>query len=142
VAANPRPGNEDDMAWRVPIDDVTHRSFGIRWVNRTGADAEEYLARRQEQQQREPDTSWEVAAQVLAGQRSMHTLPLERTDLTSIEDDITQVGQGVLPDRSQEHLGATDAPIILSRRIWLREMQALAEGRPLKQWQTPPFPQG
>jgi hypothetical protein len=112
----------------------------VRWINRTGADAEAYLARRREQQGRQRESSWGVAAQVLAGEQSLHRIPLERTDITSIEDDVTQVGQGVLPDRSQEHLGATDVPIIISRNIWLREMQALAEGRPLTQWQTPPFP--
>jgi hypothetical protein len=34
-------------------------------------------------------------------------------------------------------LGRSDAAIILMRKIWLRELRALSEGRPLKNWILP-----
>ena len=44
------------------------------------------------------------------------------------------VGQGTIADRSDERLGRSDRVVLLMRKIYLRELQALAEGRPLKQW--------
>jgi 5,5'-dehydrodivanillate O-demethylase len=54
-----------------------------------------------------------------------------------IEDYATQVGQGTVPDRPAEHLGRSDGTVIMKRRIWQRELKALAEGRPLKEWTEP-----
>ena len=45
-----------------------------------------------------------------------------------------QIGQGRIPDRELDRLGHSDASVILRRKMWTRELQALAEGRPLKQW--------
>ena len=44
------------------------------------------------------------------------------------------MGQGAIVDRSQERLGKSDAGIILLRKIFWREMEAMREGRPTKQW--------
>ena len=55
-------------------------------------------------------------------------------NLTSLEDYIVQVGQGAIADRVNERLGRMDVGVILLRKIWERELQALADGRPLKQW--------
>ena len=41
-------------------------------------------------------------------------------------------------DREHERLGRSDAGVILLRILWKRELTALAEGRPLKQWIRPP----
>ena len=60
-----------------------------------------------------------------------------RVDLVRLQDDVAQVGQGVVADRSRERLGRADAGIIAIRRVWTRELRALAEGRPLKQWRVP-----
>jgi 5,5'-dehydrodivanillate O-demethylase len=47
---------------------------------------------------------------------------------------VAQVGQGPIADRPNEHLGRTDVGLMLFREIWQRELKALAEGRPIKQW--------
>ena len=44
------------------------------------------------------------------------------------------LGQGVIYDRADERLGSNDVAITLLRRIWRRELDALRDGRPLKQW--------
>ena len=62
-----------------------------------------------------------------------------RTDvnLTHMQDDVTQIGQGIIRDRTQEHLGRSDGHVVLLRKLFEREMRALAEGRPLTQWYLP-----
>ena len=60
----------------------------------------------------------------------LHTGP----DMVYLEDTVSEVGQGRIPDHAHEELGATDKSVILQRSIWEREMRALCEGRPLKQW--------
>jgi len=55
-------------------------------------------------------------------------------ELTNAQDYVAAVGQGAIIDRSAERLGASDAGIVMLRRIVLREMKALQEGRPVKPW--------
>jgi 5,5'-dehydrodivanillate O-demethylase len=52
-----------------------------------------------------------------------------------VEDYLMQVGQGAL-DRSQDRLGRIDVGVLLLRKIWQRELKAMAEGRPIKQWKS------
>ena len=58
----------------------------------------------------------------------------ERSNIVWIQDYATQVGQGPLELRKKEWLGRSDRALILIRKIWERELQALADGKPLKQW--------
>jgi 5,5'-dehydrodivanillate O-demethylase oxygenase subunit len=48
-------------------------------------------------------------------------------------------GQGAIADRSAERLGTSDAAVILSRKIWKRELRLLAEGKPLAHFTFPSF---
>ena len=50
---------------------------------------------------------------------------------------VSQWGQGTIRDREHERLGTSDRALIVLRQIWDRELRALAEGRPLKQWTIP-----
>jgi hypothetical protein len=54
--------------------------------------------------------------------------------LVEVEDQIAQAGQGLVADRSAEHLGRSDAGVIFFRRVLGREFAALAEGRATKNW--------
>ena len=49
-----------------------------------------------------------------------------------------QAGQGPIADRSNERLGRSDLAIILWRKILERELRAMEEGRPLKEWTPAP----
>jgi hypothetical protein len=80
----------------------------------------------------------EVARQILEGLRSLEDPDvLERPDLVNIQDCVAQMGQPKTAEGAFEHLGRSDRGIILFRKLWLRELAALAEGRPLKTWQVP-----
>ncbi len=54
----------------------------------------------------------------------------------------TQVGQGRIRDRTHERLGRNDAKVLLLRKLWRRELTALADGRPVADWQIPARPFG
>ena len=78
----------------------------------------------------------DLAARILAGE--MHVDDLGQPPyIVGVQDTVAQVGQGALADRVHEHVGRSDAMVMLVRRIWERELHALDEGRPLKQWTRP-----
>lgn len=54
--------------------------------------------------------------------------------LTSAQDYVALIGQGVIADRVHETLGASDLGIAMLRRILWREMDALHDGKPVKAW--------
>jgi 5,5'-dehydrodivanillate O-demethylase oxygenase subunit len=123
--------------WRVPIDDYHHARFGIEAV----------AASREEAQKRWNDRSdtskdpHDVAEMVLAGRMSPRELDLEQypgPSMTNIQDYIALVGLGQIADEPPvERLGREDVAVIMMRKIFARELQALADGRPVKQWRRP-----
>jgi len=56
------------------------------------------------------------------------------TALLSLEESLPAVGQGAIVDRANERLGASDAGVALVRRIFLREVKQMRDGRSPKQW--------
>ncbi len=58
----------------------------------------------------------------------------ELVPLTSAQDYVAQVGQGTIADRANEWLGISDAGVVLLRKIFWRELEAIRTGRPTKQW--------
>jgi len=128
----------DAFAWRVPIDDLSHASFNLSLVHLTGEAAERYQERRRQRQAAvaKLTSAREMADAVLAGKLNIHEIE-DRPDIVNIQDHVAQEGQGAIPDRDAERLGRSDVAIILMRKIWLRELRALAEGQPLKTWSLP-----
>jgi len=55
-------------------------------------------------------------------------------ELVSAQDYVAAIGQGAIADRMNERLVGSDAGIALLRRIFLREMDALGKGGPIKPW--------
>jgi len=131
-------GWREAFAWRVPVDDESHRSFNIALIHVSG-DAAQRLRERQRHHReiiaKLPSTN-EMAARALAGKISVHDID-ERPDLVNIQDHVAQQGQGAIPNRDAERLGRSDVAIILLRQIWRRELSALAAGGGLKQWRRP-----
>jgi 5,5'-dehydrodivanillate O-demethylase len=52
----------------------------------------------------------------------------------NVQDYVAQVGQGAIADRTNERLGRSDKVVLLMRKLWLRELQAVADGQPQKRW--------
>lgn len=55
---------------------------------------------------------------------------------------VIQVGQAAIAGRDKEMLGSTDVKPVLLRRLWIRDLTALLEGRPITDWQVPAEPIG
>ncbi len=140
---NPRPedpesGWRDTIRWTVPIDDEHHRDISLYLSDATEEQAERYLARRdQALAAMEPIDQMELVNATLAGQMSVDELAMHQVPQEKTADSVARLGQGVIADRRNEHLGYTDRSLLLYRRLWLREMQAMLEARPLKQWHCP-----
>jgi 5,5'-dehydrodivanillate O-demethylase len=121
------------VSWRTPVDDgeFTHFSANLLHVP---SDAAGRIRERRAEQARHSVEPKALGAAVISGQRRVQDLA-EATNLVQVQDYVAQVGQGALPDRQRDRLGRSDVLVIALRRIWERELRALAEGRPLKRWQ-------
>ena len=50
---------------------------------------------------------------------------------------MAQMGQGPIAPRDDDHLGQSDVGIIALRKLWRAELEALAAGRPMRDWHRP-----
>ena len=141
---NPSPDPEipwdDRFQWDVPLDDQQSLQFRLRLVPLTGEAARLYRERQAELMAKENFSIKDAGQAVLTGKLNFEDLEKLTNDKISLihsQDYVSQAGQGVIADRTQEHLGRSDVGVILFRKIWERELRALAEGRPLKKWALP-----
>jgi len=141
---NPSPepecGSEDRMQWDVPLDDQRSLEFRVRRLPLSGEAADKYRARRGAAAAEPKISVVQMGEAVLSGKLSFQDLDnffKDKISLVHTQDYVAQVGQGSLADRAQAHLGRSDIGVILFRKIWERELRALAEGRPLKKWVLP-----
>jgi len=128
------------MQWDVPLDDEHSLEFRLRRLPLTGEAAEAYRARHAASSAEPKISVAQMGDAVLSGKLRFQDLDSffkDKISLVHSQDYVAQVGQGVLADRTQEHLGRSDIGVILFRKIWERELRALAEGRPLKKWVLP-----
>jgi 5,5'-dehydrodivanillate O-demethylase len=68
-----------------------------------------------------PRTSWR------AGSACARWIP-KRCDLVRLQDDIAQIGQGRIADRSKDRPVLPMSGVIALRKLWQRELQAFAQG--------------
>lgn len=137
------PVGSDTLRWKVPIDDESHMDFSVyllppnvatrqvdvmgRHPARTGADWDRVSLR-----------AAELAAAVLAGRMTVEEVEAIAAEdpvfggtggnIGLVQDTVAQVGQGVIrvSDQHQEHLGRSDAGVIMRRKQWERALRALA----------------
>jgi 5,5'-dehydrodivanillate O-demethylase len=139
-AADAEATHETLMRWTVPLDDDRSLVFRLRSLPVTADKASAYLERRAGSVSKEWSSVRELGERVLAGELQFQDLKDHTTDkvvLTHAQDYAVQVGQGPIPDRTNEHLGRSDVGVILFRKVWVRELNALKTGRPLKKWLRP-----
>jgi len=132
----------DALTWRVPVDDEHFATYGVNMTHVAGearARYEQSLLDRAERlktlERPEP-----LAKRVLKGELRIADIEDRHADygrLFNIQDYVAQVGQGVFACQNDEHLGREDVEVILLRKLYRREMRALAEGQPLTAWQRP-----
>ena len=101
-----------DVAWRMPIDDFTTRTFTLKFFpNAQGK-------RGDEEKQARPKPP-----PLMRGTR-------RQWDMASIngQDNATQVSQGAIADRTREHLGHSDRGVIQVRKLWLGAIERSLRG--------------
>jgi 5,5'-dehydrodivanillate O-demethylase oxygenase subunit len=115
---------------RVPVDDHSHMQFMWNWT-----DGDHSELPQGDQLDLVNKTRNEIALSILNGDTTMDAVIAAGTPgLFDIEDDVAQLGQGVLWNREGEHLGSSDVSLALMRRLWTRDLRALSEGRPRHDW--------
>lgn len=121
------------LAWRVPVDDEHFRSCSVSLGGR---------ARPPSASERLPAEA--IAEAVLRGEIRVQDIPqvledgLSDSRLFNVQDYVSQVGQGTFGLLfADEHLGRNDAQVSMIRRLYRRELQALADGVELKVWSVP-----
>ncbi|HEY7320745.1 MAG TPA: Rieske 2Fe-2S domain-containing protein [Candidatus Binatia bacterium] len=131
---------EDRMQWDVPLDDEHSLEFRLRRLPLNSDAANKYRECRAALPAGPETSVVQMGEAVLSGKLKFKDLDSFFTDKISLvhtQDYVAQVGQGALANRGREHLGRSDTGVILFRKIWERELRALAEGRPLKKWVLP-----
>jgi len=129
----------DRVFWRLPVDDEHSISYTVEHFPLDAEEAAAFRAQRAEQEdQRVPELRKHAEA-VMHNECVVEDADTSFTaqQMFWIEDYVVQVGQQPISDERVEHLGRNDVGIILIRKLWRRELQALAEGRPLTNWVTP-----
>jgi 5,5'-dehydrodivanillate O-demethylase len=132
----PGPRFRSTYLTRAPVDDENSIAFLTQLVPVVGKEAEEYTRLYDtliEGRKSKPTPLQEMHA-IFAGHKTLEDVK-DHYLLVEIEDLLTQVSQGAIVDRSDEILGRSDYGVVLFRRIWAREMEALAKGEPTKAWQ-------
>jgi 5,5'-dehydrodivanillate O-demethylase len=130
------------MTWTVPVNDRSHVAFDITHTPLVGEEGKAYVASRKLQQEAEAEDRWDLGELILAGEMTPEDIPNDLSAYTSfsVEDYATQVGQGPIAGRGKEMLGSTDVKTVLLRRLWLREVNAMAQGKPMAEWKIPASP--
>jgi 5,5'-dehydrodivanillate O-demethylase len=134
---DPEVGWLESLFWWVPIDDECHMQFGVHRVPVKGEAARRIRDKREARRTQIDLAHQRVADDVLAGRISMRDIDPNRCDMVRLQDDIAQAGQGRIVERKLDHLGSSDVGVVALRKLWRRELQAFAEGRPTKAWKKP-----
>ncbi len=101
------PGCE--IAWIVPVDDATHRSFGVAKVREPG------LYTRRSRLAQHDGKIW---TEMSEAEHQRHP-----------DDFEAQRGQGPVNLHSEEHLATSDKGVAMLRRLLANEIKAVAEGQ-------------
>ncbi|MDB5726933.1 MAG: Iron-sulfur containing oxygenase [Noviherbaspirillum sp.] len=129
VVPGPQKGDpwSDLSVWAVPIDDTRTMRFTLySFPASAEKEAREFAA--------DPDRDYDPSAfhDELMNQHVIQDV--SHTQVLAAQDYVALRGQGVIADRTTENLSASDAGIVLLRKICLREMEAIRNGQPAKQW--------
>src|SRR5581483_2397684 len=100
----------DRIGWRIPIDDGHYSDILVTQIHLSGDAARQYNERRRQGAWERTTTIGAQGEDVLAGKLRAQDL-VEGPMGTEIEDYVTLVGQGVIADRANDHLGRSDIGI-------------------------------
>ena len=115
--------------WNTPIDDTHTAKIGVYAIQSEGPEKDaETLAHFDRHGDYNPAHYHDA---LFSGEGWPSDPSLE---LTPAQDYVAMMGQGSIADRAHERLGKSDAGIVLLRRIFWREIEAMRMGAPTKVW--------
>ncbi|MDH7798311.1 MULTISPECIES: Rieske 2Fe-2S domain-containing protein [unclassified Beijerinckia] len=129
----PIGGWRDSYLTLVPTSDESHILFMTQFARVAAADKAAYAeaAAKNDQNIKAARKLADIARDILDGKAVLEDFR-DHPRFLLIEDAVAQGGQGWIVDRSQEHLGRTDICIVRMRRLFDRELNAIAEGEATK----------
>jgi 5,5'-dehydrodivanillate O-demethylase len=143
-AAPPRQGEKIGnyaIGWRVPRDDESHIRFNLAVFPLRGQEAEAYRERNEARKEQLEKSIVEYSDELLRGDTSLKEIRnrnITGSGLINIQDCALMASLGPMATREHhEQLGRTDAGIVKMRRLWRQELEALSEGRELREWRRP-----
>jgi 5,5'-dehydrodivanillate O-demethylase oxygenase subunit len=102
----------DHFEWRVPVDD--ENTLSVTWAfSRVPKEREPYV------QERIPAWHGPVSEPATGRWITSHIMN---------QDFVAWIGQGTIADRTQEHLGQSDRGILMVRKRFLNDLEAIARG--------------
>ncbi len=138
VPDDPEVGYREFFAWWVPHDDDRHTQFTVAKKPKGDPVTERYMERRAEKLAKQ-DLDHEVLARaILAGEMRWEDIDPERVNMTIVQDNVAQMGVGMMQDRGDEILGLSDRGVNMCRQLWISELQKFADGEPLTDWRIVP----
>jgi 5,5'-dehydrodivanillate O-demethylase oxygenase subunit len=134
---DPDAGWMTHLSYRIPVDDESHVSFTASLAHVEGERLQRFLDVRKERARRVAalPPQEEIVEGVVRGDVYLHDMM--RPDIVPIQDDVALRAQPSLDRRRPDRLGRSDIQIIVLRKIWSRELRALAAGELLKTWTIP-----
>jgi 5,5'-dehydrodivanillate O-demethylase oxygenase subunit len=125
------------LSYRIPIDDASHLSITVDLIQLDGAPWEQWQRDRAERLEKLAALPAydDIIDGVLDGSVDLHAL--DRADIVNIQDEVALAAQPPVGSRPSDRLGRSDIQIIVLRKIYARELRALATGDPLTTWSVP-----
>ena len=138
VPDDPEVQYREFIAWWVPHDDDRHTQFTVSMQPKYSDVTPRYQQRRAEKLARQDLDREAIAAKLLDGSMVWADVDLRRVNNIFLQDDVAQAGVGPVATRQQEHLGRSDAALILQRKLWVTELDRFFRGEPSKHWHYDP----
>jgi 5,5'-dehydrodivanillate O-demethylase len=134
VPDDPEVMYREFIAWWVPHDDDRHTQFTVAMQPKHSEVTPRYQQRRAEKRARQDLDREAIARKLLDGSMTWADVDPARVGVLFLQDDVAQMGVGPVATRQQEHLGRSDAALILQRKLWVRDLDRFARGEPQQDW--------
>jgi 5,5'-dehydrodivanillate O-demethylase oxygenase subunit len=117
----------DISVWAVPIDDQRTMRYTVHSFHASTAASARELGEG-------PDRNYDPADHYEELFDQHRASDVHDMQFISAQDYVAVRGQGTIVDRESENLSSSDAGIMLIRKIFWREMEAIRLGQPTKRW--------
>lgn len=126
-----RIGWLENLSWRVPIDDESHRTFSIEAIHTDEEGARvwrERQAQLQEEVAKYPLTE-DIAEMIIRGEKTLMDF-VDHPRLANIEDALTQQAMRFIADADRQNLAQSDKGVLQLRRMFMSRLADFVAGEP------------